>query len=57
VPGKELAKVVIVKSELQLSDGGAPRKLCVQHEELDRTTGGQGALAVKSEFQNLFPQP
>jgi Ala-tRNA(Pro) deacylase len=56
VPGKELAKVVIVKADHEFLMAVLPANFRVNLRELAQATGADKVeLATEGEFQNLFP--
>jgi Ala-tRNA(Pro) deacylase len=57
IPGKELAKTVIVKLDGKLAMAVIPAKFHVDLELLKRATNAKTvALASEDEFKDLFPQ-
>jgi Ala-tRNA(Pro) deacylase len=56
IPGKELAKTVIVKIDGKMAMMVLPASYKVDFDLLREATGGKDvALATEPEFQNLFP--
>lgn len=57
IPGKELAKTVMVKLDGRMAMAVLPASCRVDFSTLARTTGSEKAeLAGEAEFKNLFPE-
>jgi Ala-tRNA(Pro) deacylase len=57
IPGKELAKTVMVKLDGKMAMAVLPANLVVDFAGLKATSGASEAkLASESEFRNLFPE-
>jgi Ala-tRNA(Pro) deacylase len=57
VPGRELAKTVMVKLDGRMSMVVLPASTQIDLEQLGRTAGAHGAvLATEDEFRGLFPE-
>jgi Ala-tRNA(Pro) deacylase len=55
VPGKEMAKTVMIKSDKGLAMAVLPASKTVNFEKLSAGIGGEADLATEREFEDCFP--